>query len=59
MDIREQIRTAMLDLSDTEEIIVLSIMIDALMEKVQNLNTETRYIRNVPISKIDPFPGHT
>lgn len=36
MDIREQIRTAMLDLSDTEEIIVLSVMIDALMEKVQN-----------------------
>ena len=32
MDIREQIRTAISDLPDTEKVIVLSIIMDAIIE---------------------------
>jgi hypothetical protein len=42
MDLREQFKTAMAELSDTEEMIVLSVMIDTLIEKVNDLKNEVK-----------------
>lgn len=58
MDLRDCIREAMCDLPDTEKMIVLSVMIDTLMDRVSELRKEVRFIRNIPISKIDPYQNH-
>ncbi len=58
MDLRDCIREAMCDLPDTEKMIVLSVMIDTLMDRVSELRKEVRFIRSIPISKIDPYQNH-
>ena len=58
MDIREQIRTAISDLPDTEKVIVLSIIMDAIIEKTRDIRQDARRMCNIPIKSIDSFPGH-
>lgn len=43
MDLRDCIREAMCDLPDTEKMIVLSVMIDTLMDRVSELRKEVRF----------------
>ena len=58
MDLKDSIKEAMYDLPDTEKLIVLSVMIDTLMDSMEDMKKEIRFIRSIPVSKIDMFPDH-
>ena len=58
MDLKDSIKEAMYDLPDTEKLIVLSVMIDTLMDSMEDMKKEIRFIRSIPVSKIDVFPDH-
>ena len=47
MDLKDSIKEAMYDLPDTEKLIVLSVMIDTLMDSMEEMKKEIRFIRSI------------